>query len=56
MKLIDYSIIRIGGIRKNMNNTKTNKIYYEPQKGWSKEDFFYLHRVLHRTLYYYEFL
>lgn len=37
-----------------MNNTITNKIYYEPQTGWNREDYYYLHRVLHRTLYYYE--
>ena len=37
-----------------MNNSIIEKIYYEPQNGWNKEDYYYLHRVLHRTLYYYE--
>lgn len=30
------------------------KIYYEDQNGWSDEQFCYLHRYLHRMLYYYQ--
>ncbi|MCQ2495259.1 MAG: hypothetical protein MJ131_01560 [Lachnospiraceae bacterium] len=30
------------------------KIYYESQDGWSKEDYYYLHRVLHRLFFYYK--
>lgn len=32
----------------------SDKIYYEIQTGWSKDDFYYLHRYLHRMLFYYE--
>lgn len=31
-----------------------NKIYYEMQDNWSAEDFYYLHRYLHRLFYYYK--
>lgn len=31
-----------------------NKIYYEMQDNWSAEDFYYLHRCLHRLFYYYK--
>ena len=30
------------------------KIYYESQNDWDSEDYYYLHRVLHRMLYYYD--
>ena len=30
------------------------EIYYEKQDGWTKDDFFYLHRVLHRMFFYYK--
>ena len=29
-------------------------LYYEDQSGWNSEDFYYLHRCLHRLFYYYE--
>ncbi len=31
-----------------------NKIYYDIQDNWSAEDFYYLHRCLHRLFYYYK--
>lgn len=31
-----------------------NRIYYEPQSEWGADEYYYLHRVLHRILYYYE--
>ncbi len=31
-----------------------DKIYYEPQKDWTEENYYYLHRVLHRILFYYK--
>lgn len=31
-----------------------DKIYYEPQIDWDTDDFFYLHRVLHRIFFYNE--
>lgn len=33
-----------------MEDTTSDKIYYENQTGWQKEDYYYLHRVLHRLL------
>ena len=30
------------------------KIYYESQTNWTKDDYYYLHRYLHRMLFYYE--
>lgn len=30
-----------------------NKIYYEIQTDWTKDEYYYLHRYLHRMLYYY---
>ncbi|WP_448903045.1 hypothetical protein [Eubacterium sp.] len=30
------------------------KIYYEIQNNWTKDDYYYLHRYLHRMLFYYE--
>lgn len=29
-------------------------IYYESQTGWKAEDYYYLHRILHRIFYYYD--
>lgn len=31
-----------------------NKIYYEIQTDWTKDEYYYLHRYLHRMLYYYK--
>lgn len=31
-----------------------NKIYYEVQDGWTKDEYYYLHRCLHRILFYYK--
>ncbi|MGN0438781.1 MAG: hypothetical protein ACI4F4_09685 [Lachnospiraceae bacterium] len=31
-----------------------DKIYYEDQDGWTSEDFYYLHRQLHRLFFYYK--
>lgn len=31
-----------------------NKIYYEIQDDWTKDEYFYLHRYLHRMLFYYK--
>lgn len=31
-----------------------NKIYYEVQDDWTKDEYYYLHRCLHRILFYYE--
>lgn len=31
-----------------------DKIYYELQDGWTKDDYYYLHRYLHRMLFYYK--
>ena len=28
------------------------KVYYENQNNWSKDDYYYLHRVLHRIFYF----
>ena len=30
------------------------KIYYEPQDGWGPKEYYYLHRCLHRRLFYHE--
>lgn len=30
------------------------KIYYEVQHDWNKDDYYYLHRTLHRLFYYYQ--
>ena len=30
------------------------KIYYESQTNWTKDDYYYLNRYLHRMLFYYE--
>lgn len=30
------------------------KIYYESQDDWNKEEYYYLHRVLHRLFFYYK--
>lgn len=30
------------------------EIYYEPQNDWHEEEYYYLHRVLHKILYYYK--
>ena len=29
-----------------------DKLYYENQNNWDKDDYYYLHRVLHRIFYY----
>ena len=30
------------------------EIYYESQNGWGEDEYYYLHRVLHRMFYYYD--
>lgn len=32
----------------------SDKIYYEIQDGWTKDEYYYLHRFLHRMLFYYK--
>ena len=31
-----------------------DKIYYEAQDNWTKDEYYYLHRCLHRILFYYK--
>lgn len=42
--------------KENIENMNPDSyiIYYDPQVGWGKEDYYYLHRVLHRMIYYYD--
>ena len=32
----------------------TEKVYYEQQNDWNEEDYYYLHRVLHRVFFYHD--
>ena len=32
----------------------SEKIYYEPQNQWNADNYYYLHRKLHKILYYFE--
>lgn len=31
-----------------------DKVYYEPQDNWTREEYYYLYRQLHRLFYYYK--
>ena len=37
-----------------MRYTMRNRVYYEPQSDWKPDDYYYLHRVLHRIFFYYD--